>query len=491
MDSRAFDRARGTTGLFLGPALFLLVLALPSSLSPEAHRLAAVFALVIVFWVTEAIPLAATALLGPALTVPLGVASAREAFASFGHPIIFLFLGSFLIAAAMRQHGLDRRIALFVLTRRWVGEHPGRILFAFGGIAAFLSMWMSNTATTAMMLPIGLGVLGTLAARKPIPANERWPYATGLMLMIAFSCNVGGIATPVGTPPNLIAIGMIERILGREISFLDWMRFATPIMVVLFLLVFVVIRLLFPAEKERFTGVAETIRGERATLGPWSTGERAALTSFLLVVVLWTLPGMTGLVLGRDHAMSQALSRALPEGACAILAAALLFAVPVDWKERRFALSWKQAVKIDWGTILLFGGGLSLGSLAFSTGLAEAVGGGVMAASGGLPLGAVALIAVFMGDLLTEVMSNTATANLLIPMFLALSAGAAGGDPQLLAIAATLGCSLAFCIPVATPPNAIVYGSGHVPLTQMLRAGVLLDLGCGLLAWAGLWLLLR
>jgi sodium-dependent dicarboxylate transporter 2/3/5 len=491
MDAGTLDRARRTTGLFLGPALFLLTLAAPSSLDPEAHRLAAVFALVVVFWVTEAIPLAATALLGPALAVPLGVAGAREAFVSFGHPIIFLFMGSFLIARAMRIHGLDRRIALFVLSRAWVGEHPGRILLAFGAIGAFLSMWMSNTATTAMMLPIGLGVLATLSERNEVAPTGRRSYATGLMLMIAFSCNVGGIATPVGTPPNLIAIGMAERIAGVEISFFEWMSFAAPISLVLFLLVFLVIRWLFPAKQRIFHGAAETIRRERAGLGRWRAGERAALAAFLLAVTLWTLPGLVGLVLGPDAPRSRALADALPEGACAILAAALLFLLPVNWKRREFALDWKQAVRIDWGTILLFGGGLSLGSLAFSTGLAEAIGGGISALSGGLPLVIVALIALFTANFMTEVMSNTATANLLIPIFLALGAGAATGDPLLAALAATLGCSLAFCIPVATPPNAIVYGSGHVPLTQMIRSGILLDLGCGLLAWAGLLLLWR
>ena len=242
-----YDRLRRTAGLFLGPAVFLLVLVLPSDLPVEAHRLAAVFALVVVFWVSEAIPLAATALLGPALAVVLGVAPAKSAFASFGHPIIFLFMGSFLISGAMIAHGLDRRIALFVLSRAWVGNSPSRILLAFGAIAAFLSMWMSNTATTAMMLPIGLGVLRTLSDRRPATRRRDWPYATGLMLMIAFSCNVGGIATPVGSPPNLIAIGLIEEILGRSISFFEWMSFGLPIAVALFGFLYLLLRWMFAA----------------------------------------------------------------------------------------------------------------------------------------------------------------------------------------------------------------------------------------------------
>jgi sodium-dependent dicarboxylate transporter 2/3/5 len=204
----------------------------------------------------------------------------------------------------------------------------------------------------------------------------------------------------------------------------------------------------------------------------------------LLAVVLWTLPGLVGLILGAASPVALRLQSVLPdEGPSAILAAMLLFVWPIDWKARRFALDWKQAARIDWGTILLFGGGLSLGSLAFSTGLAEALGGGVLRATGGMPLVLVALFGLFLANGMTEFMSNTATANLLVPMFLAL-AGAATDSALLPAVGVTLGCSLAFCFPVATPPNAIVYGSGLVPLVQMIRAGVILDLGCGLLAWA-------
>jgi len=481
---RRIEGLRQTAGLILGPTVFLLLLALPLDLAPAAQRLAAVLGLVVVLWVTEAIPLAATALLGPALAVPLGVASARDAFSSFGHPIIFLFLGSFLIAGAMRTHRLDRRIALFVLSRRWVGESPTRILLAFGAIAAALSMWMSNTATTAMMLPIGLGVLATLRTGDGGQNPHSWPYATGLMLMIAYGCNIGGIATPVGTPPNLIAIGMIERVLDRRFSFLEWMAFALPVTLVLFAFLFVVLWRLYPAGSGSLAGAAARIRAERASLGGWSAGERASLAAFLVAVTLWTLPGVASLLLGATHPVVERLQHWLPdEGPSAILAATLLFVLPVDWKARRFALEWSDAARIDWGTILLFGGGLSLGSMAFSTGLAEALGGRFLAATGGLPLALVALAGLFLANGMTEFMSNTATANLLVPMFLAL-AGQATGDALLPTLGVTLGCSLAFCLPVATPPNAIVYGSGQIPLTQMIRAGILLDIGCGLLAWA-------
>jgi sodium-dependent dicarboxylate transporter 2/3/5 len=505
-----FERMRRSVGLFLAPLVFVLVLVLPTDLELPAHRLAAVFAFVIVLWITEAIPLAATALLGAALTVPLGVATAREAFAQFGHPIIFLFLGSFLISMAMAVHGLDRRIALFVLSRSWVGDHPGRILLAFGGIGAFLSMWMSNTATTAMMLPIGIGVLRTLSNGRGDSADaddtdtdtnasdddttgpgHGGGYATGLLLMIAFSCNVGGIATPVGSPPNLIAIGLIERVAGRSIGFFEWMSFGLPIAVVLFAFLFLIVRAWFVDPRDRVEGAIESIRRERARLGRWTAGEKVALTAFLTAVVLWTLPGFVSVALPKGSPFAVLVKQALPEAVSAILAASLLFFLPTNWKQRRFALTWKQAARIDWGTILLFGGGLALGTMAFDTGLAAALGGRIELIAGTMPLWLVVLLAVSVGDTMTEIMSNTATANLLIPIFLAIAAaGATGGfgatGALLPAVAATLGCSLAFCLPVATPPNAIVYGTGRVPLTKMIRTGIALDVGCALLTWVGL-----
>jgi sodium-dependent dicarboxylate transporter 2/3/5 len=473
---------RQTIGLFLGPALFLAVLASPTDLPAAAHRLAAVFALVIVYWVTEAIPLPATALLGPALAIPLGVGPARDVFAPFAHPIIFLFMGSFLIARAMALHRLDRRIALFVLSRRWVADRPRRILLAFGAIAAFLSMWMSNTATTAMMLPIGLGVLGALG---PAGGEEMRTgrYATGLMLMIAFSCEAGGIATPVGTPPNLIAIGMIERFVGKEISFFQWMLLGVPVALCAFVIVYFVVSRCFPSDRGRIEGAAESIRRERRAQGPLRAGEKAALAAFCAAVTLWTVPGFLALIRGPEDPLAASLTGAFPEAAAAILAALLLFILPVSWRDRRFALSWGEAVKIDWGTILLFGGGLSLGSLALETGLASALGQALGDLSGFLPVALMVLAAVLIADVLTEFMSNTATANVLVPVFLAVGA-AASGNPILLALGATIGCSIAFCLPVATPPNAIVYGTGLVPLTSMIRAGILLDLGCALAAWA-------
>jgi len=485
MSPKSSSERAASFGLWITPVVFVAVLLAPTSLPAPAHRLAAVFAAVVILWVTEAIPLAMTALLGPAVAVVLGVEDATEVFASFGHPVLFLFLGSFMIARAMSLHGLDRRIALFVLSRPVVGDRPDRILFAFGAIAMLLSMWLSNTATTAMMLPIGMGVLSALPVERQ-GATAGW--ATGLMLMIAYATAVGGVATPIGTPPNLIAIGMIEQLAGRRISFFEWMRFAVPISLAMFGALYLIVRAMYPAPTESFAGASRAIREQRAQLGPWSAGERATLAAFCLAVALWTLPGIATALLGADDPRSVALGKVLPEAVGAILAAGLLFVIPVDRSEHKFALGWSEAVRIDWGTVLLFGGGLALGTLAFSTGLAKELGGGALAAAGELPRWAYVLAAVLIGVVLTEFMSNTAIASLLVPMFLAVG-GAGAGDPVLAAIAATLGCSLAFCLPVSTPPNAIVYGSGYVPLAAMIRTGVGLDLVCSLITWAALMLL--
>jgi sodium-dependent dicarboxylate transporter 2/3/5 len=478
---------RRRIGLILGPVLMLVALAAPTGLDSPAHRLAAVFALVVIYWVTEAIPLPVTALLGPSLAVLFGVAGARQAFASFGHPIIFLFLGSFLIARAMAVHGLDRRLALFVLSRPWVGESPGRILLAFGAIGFCLSMWISNTATTAMMLPIAIGVLATLERTPGSGKVAASSWATGLLLMVAYACNLGGVATPVGTPPNLIALGMLEEIAGVEISFFEWMLVALPVAAAGFGILYGVIRRLFPARDWRLEGAREVILQERATLGAWSAGEKAAGGAFSLAVTLWILPGLLTLVLGEASAPAVAAKDALPESVSALLAAAVLFILPAGWRGGRSALQWREAAHIDWGTILLFGGGLSLGALAFETGLASSLGDllGELATTLTFPL--LLLVAIIVADLLTEFMSNTATANLLIPLFLALGATGGGGS-VLPVIGAAVGCSIAFCLPVATPPNAIVYSSGRVPLTSMIRAGVLLDLLCALAAWGVLLL---
>jgi sodium-dependent dicarboxylate transporter 2/3/5 len=489
-----FERARRTLGLFLGPALFLLALVLPAeSLSAPAHRLTAVLAWVLTWWITEAVPIPVTALLGPALAVVLGVGTAGEMLAPFGDPIIFLFLGSFVIAEGMFSSGLDRRMALEILSRPWVGSSATRITVAFGAITAGLSMWLSNTATAAMMYPIAMSVLVALSRLLERERGEaadvtRLRFGTGLMLVIAYAASIGGIATPVGTPPNLIALGQLDALAGIRIPFFQWMLVGLPVMLAMLGALVAYIHLALPPEVRSIAGSRDSIEAERRALGPVSPAQRNVITAFLLTVTLWVAPGVVAVVAGSASPAFRRLQAALPEGVVALLGAALLFVLPVDWRARRFTLTWNEAARIDWGTLLLFGGGLSLGAAMFRTGLAGAVGHGLVGLTGATSVVALTFLFAFAALVLTETTSNTAAATMVCPLAIA-AAQAAGVSPVAPAVSVAFVASMAFMLPVSTPPNAIVYGSGCVPITAMLRHGGVLD-AVSLLLVPGLVLLL-
>ncbi len=473
-----FNRRRRTVGMWLGPLMLCILWAAPLPLTPPAHRMAAILGMVVVLWVTEALPMAVTAILGPVLAVVFQVADARTALASFADPIIFLFIGSFILAEAMFVHGVDRRIAYTALSWKFVGRSAGRILLVYGGVATALSMWISNTATTAMMFPIGLALVSHLMRLAPAEERARGQvrrFALGLMLMTSFGASVGGMGTPVGTPPNLIGIGMLERMGHVRITFFDWMAIGLPLVVLLFgflvaLFYFSTARGLSVDER----GV-EVVQQEMTRLGRLSRAERNVLIAFGVTVVLWTLPGLLAIVRLEDTAFARGYEKAMPEGVAAMLGALLLFVLPVEWGTRRFTLTWDEAVRIDWGIVLLYGGGLAMGSLAFSTGLAEAMGRGI---TSWLPShSSFALTVIFTGAaiILSEATSNTASANMIVPVAIAV-AQAAGVRPIEPALGATLGASMGFMMPISTAPNAIVYSSGFIPITSMMRYGAILDL---------------
>jgi sodium-dependent dicarboxylate transporter 2/3/5 len=491
----AFEKWRNTIGLFLGPlfAVGVYLIDMPA-LSPKAHTLAAILAWIVVWWICEPIPLPMSALLSSVLCVVSDVADAKTVFAPYADPIIYLFLGSFLLAEAMAIHGLDKRFAYGIMSLALVGNSTGRILLAFGFICGFLSMWISNTAATAMMFPIGLGIVYAMADITVKQAGTRIDpmklrFGTGMMLMAAYAASAGGIATPVGTPPNLIGIAMIERFCGVKIAFFHWMSFALPLLLFLFVLLFLLMYYLHRPEVARIVGSTEFVAGQRAQLGKWTRGQKNALFCFMITVILWLIPGFLAVIHGDAAPITKAYSRTMPEGVAAVIGAALLFILPVDWKQREFTISWKQAAKIDWGTLLLFGGGITLGSLMFQTKLAEVIGTGLLQLSGATSVWGITFGAVFIAILVSETSSNTASANMVVPVMIAL-AQAAGVNPVPPAIGATLGASWGFMLPVSTPPNAIIYGSGMVPITAMIRAGVFFDILGGLMIWAGLYVLL-
>jgi sodium-dependent dicarboxylate transporter 2/3/5 len=501
----AFERWRKIIGAAVAPLAFLLTYLLTAGhLTREGQMLSAILAAIATLWVSEALPLPVTALLGAVLCVVLGVAPARTVLAYFADPIVFLFIGSFILARAMMLHGLDRRIALAFLSVPWIGDRPGRMLAGVGSVTAVISMWVSNTATTAMMLPIAIGILSALhrvrvgagAASGPMDARA-WPYATAMMLMVAYAASIGGIGTPVGSPPNLIGIGLIRRTAGVDISFFRWMALMVPMLVVMAAALFVLLYALHPERGGARTpasasGLADYITTERERLGGWGVGQVNTLIAFGVAIVLWVLPGVLVLpsavgMPGFGWALPTAnwLNTHVPEAIAALIAAILLFVLPTDLRNGEFTLTWDEAVRIDWGTILLFGGGLSLGSLMFDSGVARALGESITARTGASSLWSLTAMSVALGIFLSETTSNTAAANMVIPVAIAL-AQAGHVSPLPPALGACLGASFGFMLPVSTPPNAIAYGSGLVPIPRMMRAGVVFDLLGFVIILAGL-----
>jgi sodium-dependent dicarboxylate transporter 2/3/5 len=471
-EDTSFDLLRRRVGLLLAPVAFAVAWWAAAGLDAPAHRLAAVLAAVIVLWVSEAIPMAVTAFLGVSAAVVLGVAPAAKAFAPFADPLVFLFIGTFILARAIFCHGLDRRFAFAILSLPGIGESPRRVLAAYALVGACISMWISNTATTAMMFPIGVSLLAVLENRGRARASGG--FATALLLSNALAASIGGLATPVGTPPNLIGIGFIRREADYDVSFFAWMALGLPVVAVLFAwMVFDLLRSRVRSEAA-LAGVRAYVAAERRALGPWTRAQRNTLLAFALTVALWVLPGALALFLGTGHPFYRGLTAALPEGVVALLGATLLFVLPVDWRRHEFTLRWSDAVQIDWWIVFLYGGGIALGTLAFETGLAEAIGRGLTQTLGiRSDLGLLAL-ATAIAALLSETTSNTASANMIVPVVIAI-ARSAELDPVLPAIGATMGASLGFMLPVSTPTNAIVYASGRIPLAAMIRHGFVLD----------------
>lgn len=506
-----FEMWRKRAGMVLAIPAFALVYWLCPGLTAEGRLLASILALVGVLWISEVIPLPVTALLGAALCVIFGVAPARTVLQPIADPIVFVFIGSFILARAMTVHGLDRRIALGLLSVRWIGSHPATMLGGLGLVTALLSMFVSNTATTAMMLPIGLGVLGAMhevRVRNGLaegPMNPRaWPFAAGVMLMIAYSASIGGIGTPVGSPPNLIGIGLIRRATGYDISFFQWMALCVPMFLVMGAVLFGVIWWLHPPgnakPKARAPASAgapgasmlDYIRTEKARLGPWTRGQANTLIAFATAVTLWVLPGFLAMpiwgtgALGHDVAwLAKWFAVHMPEAIVALVAAILLFVLPVNVAQGKQTLTWSQAAGIDWGTVLLFGGGLALGTLMFQTGVARAMGDGVTGWLGPADVWTLTLVVIVLTNLLTEATSNTAAANMLVPVAIAL-AQTAGVSPLPPALGACLAASFGFMLPVSTPPNAVVYGSGLVSIPSMIRAGALINIAGVVVIFVGL-----
>ncbi len=436
---------------------------LPLPLEPTAHRLAAIVWAVLVAWVTEVLPLPVTAvLIAPALVLA-DIAPAKKAFAAYADPILFLFVGSFFAAKAMARHGLDRRFARAIADLPRIHGRPARLRLAVMLGAMTLSMWISNTATTALLLPVLLGLIG----REHAPADT---FAAGSVVALAHGSTTGGLATLVGTPPNAITARILAEA-GHRLSFLDWMAIGVPTSLVLTLATYAVIARRLPAGGAQ--GLPESFATARRE--PWSRGELVTALSFFLMVTGWLLPDIAS-SLGAPFAKT--LTERLEPGAVALLASSILFMVPIEGHslgrgER--VLEWRDAVRIEWGLVLLFGGGIALGEAMFNTGLAKVLGQGFIALTGASGLWSLTAASLALAIVLTEFCSNVAAANMLVPLVIG-AASELGISPIAPAVAAGLGASCGFMLPVATGPNALVYGTGHVSTRAMIGVGVRVDL---------------
>ena len=450
----------------LGPFVFLFFYLSDFGLEPKQSAFLAIFAFVVYNWLIAWLPLFVTGFLGVSLAVVFGVESAPKALSSFSHPIIFLFLTGFLFAKAMAESGLDKRISLFILGKEAVAKSFDRLLFCLFALTAFFSMWVSNTATTAMMMPILLGVAKSLGIKDA--------KTQSLMLLgLAYSSSVGGLGSPVGSPPNIIAMGMLEELAGIQIGFFDWTLFGAPLSFIFLILIFFYIKRQIPSGSKEMS--PEFIKNQAGKLGPAGIREISLAGLFFVLLACWFLPGLLDGLFGKDIPFLKLLNERMDPGVIGLLLASALFVFPLGKTPKLLAA---QDIKdIDWGSLLLFGSGLALGKILFDTGLAKIAGDFLVNNIAGsnyfFLISALCFFTVFS----TELASNTASANILIPIVIA-SAGILGINAQAPAIAVALSCSLAFMLPVATPPNAIVYGTGKVDVFTMVKFGFALNLVC-------------
>lgn len=461
------------TGAIGAPLAFVVLWLAPLPLETEAHRLAAIFGAILIAWVTEVVPIAVTALLIAPLLVVTEVAGAGDAFKHYAAPLLYLFVGGFFIAKAMSEHGLDRRVAKAIVTAKWVRGVPSRVRLALMVAGALLSMWISNTASTAILVPILLKMLGRRRGKDRA--------AVGGLLALAFACSAGGLGTLVGSPPNLITIQLLAEV-GHDLGFLGWMQMGLPASLLVCVAIWFVARWMYPPvvvedddADEQDAPSAEELFADVPRR--WTRGEIVTAVAFALAAIGWVLPG---LFRATGHPAADDVKRLLHPGVVALLAASILFVLPGRPGER--VLTWKRAATIDWGIILLFGGGIALGTQLVETGLAGAMSQGFVALTGIESLWALTAVACVFTIFFTEVCSNTASSNMLVPLVIGIAAELEV-SPIPPAMAVGLAASCAFMLPIATGPNAIAYSTGRVSQPQMMRIGIVLNLLCAVLVF--------
>ncbi|MDP3071489.1 MAG: SLC13 family permease [Opitutaceae bacterium] len=470
---------RQLVGLMVGPGGLLLTLLLPppAGLSPEGWLTAGAALLMATFWICETVPIPVTALLPLALFPVLGLGDIRETAAPFANPIIYLFLGGFLIALAMQRWGLHRRVAINLIGA--MGTRPSRLVAGFLLASAAVSMWVSNTATALMMLPIALSIVQLMPAEsRGTPGQKN--FSTALLLSVAYGATTGGMATLIGTPPNALLAAYVSKVYGFNIGFGQWMLLGVPVMLITLPVVYLVLtRVSFRLDHGEIPGMAALIAGERGRLGAWSRGEIAVLVVFVLTALGWVFQPL--------------LARALPmlsDTTIAIMGGLLLFLIPINLRRGEFVMNWEATKGLPWEVLLLFGGGLSLAGSIEKHGLSRYLG-SLCSGLDGIPTIALVGVICFGILMLTELTSNTATAATFLPIVAALAVSL-GENPLLFLVPTALAANCSYMLPVGTPPNAIVFGSGRITLPQMARAGMwlnvmLVPLIVGLVMLIGRW----
>lgn len=478
-------------GLWLGPLAAILVLLFGSldPANPIVTRTAAVAVLMAVWWLTDALPLSVTALLPVVLFPALGIMSGKDTSLRYFDDIIFLFIGGFLVAIAMERWNLHRRIALRILLL--FGLKPRMILLGFMVSTAFLSMWISNTATAMMMVPIGIALLAKLADITGEEAVSR--YSLAVLLGIAYAASIGGIATPVGTPPNLVFLGVYHQQFpdAPEISFPKWMMFATPLAIAMLLFTWGALSFLFKLGRDVGRVESAIFHEQYRELGPMSRAEIIVLIDFVALAILWITRSTITIGGTTFHGWGELFPNAkfITDGTTAIALALPLFIIPSGSPTHHHLLDSTSIQNLPWGIVLLFGGGLALAAGFETSGLSAWVGGRLTVLGHLHPLLVIAIVCTLI-TFLTELTSNTATAQVLLPI-LAANAIALGIDPLLLMIPGVLSASYAFMMPVGTPPNAIIFATGRVTMPQMARVGIVLNLAGIIFTTLAIWTLGR
>ena len=450
-------------GLILGPIVFLILFFLPYELlNPEADRVISVAAWMVIWWITECVSISITALI-PLVIFPLvGIMDIKEVGPIYGSHIVWLFFGGFVMALALEKVNLHKRIALSIV--KITGTTPDRIVLGFMLATAFLSMWISNTATTVVMLPIALSVISLLKNDDDGFTNQDRKFALSLMLGIAFSANVGGVATIIGTPPNMVMIGFLEETYGSDISFAKWMMIGVPFSLLMLTIIYLVlVKLIYPSGLMARQDSAELIQNELNKLGSLQATEIRVLIIFITTMLLWIFRA-------KINSLTDAI--VLSDAGISMLAAFTLFAIPFKFIKGDFILTWKDTQKLPWGILILFGGGLALAKGLAVSGVIEFIGDTISQGNFSVLLVGTLLIIVLL--FMTELMSNVALVSIFCPVVAGIAIGL---DVEMLylLIPVTMAASCAFMLPMATPPNAIVFASGYVKVHEMLKAGVILN----------------